>query len=551
MSLRSKLGWAWRRLRRGNAFAPAPTGYRPVKVVLGRRRAARALGRVRGNDLVLVAPDVVLTAAQVDVLQTAAYAADDHARGAVCARELEADGTVRSVGLFRDPNVPDALGERYRGRPGDDGAANAMVPVLAASGACLYLRRDAIEAASGLDPSASPADACLRLWRGGRRVVAWPELSVIRTAPSTPPALGREWERWLDDRDVRTDVGRLRIVYVTQDTGIGGGHRVVFEHCNGLAARGHDVELWSLRGPPDWFDLQVPVRTFDGYGPLETALEPVHAIKVATWWETLRPVWLASVRHGIGAAFVQDIETSYYPDDEWHWGTILASYREELRTVTTSGWNRERLAALGLRAEAVPPGVDRDRFRELPAVSRRPDRIVALGRSQPLKNLPLTLAAAARVRDAELVLFGSEPELAREHGVAYVDRPSDEEVNRLLNEATVFVQTSHHEGFCLPPLEAMAAGCPVVCTDAHGNRDYCVDGTNCLIPAPTPDAVAAAIERVLSDDALRARLVAGGRETAAAYGWAERIEALERFYAQITATTLHPHVDRHPAADRG
>ena len=38
----------------------------------------------------------------------------------------------------------------------------------------------------------------------------------------------------------------------------------------------------------------------------------------------------------------------------------------------------------------------------------------------------------------------------------------------------MFVQTSRHEGFCLPPLEAMAAGAPVVCTDAHGNRDFCV-----------------------------------------------------------------------------
>jgi hypothetical protein len=46
-------------------------------------------------------------------------------------------------------------------------------------------------------------------------------------------------------------------------------------------------------------------------------------------------------------------------------------------------------------------------------------------------------------------------------------------------------------------------------------------------------------------------LVAGGRETAAAYRWEERIEALERFYAQTATTTLHPHVDRHPAADRG
>ncbi len=55
----------------------------------------------------------------------------------------------------------------------------------------------------------------------------------------------------------------------------------------------------------------------------------------------------------------------------------------------------------------------------------------------------------------------------------YVDAPDDEQVSELFNQATVFVQTSTHEGFALPPLEAMATGAAVVCTDAHGNRDFC------------------------------------------------------------------------------
>jgi glycosyltransferase involved in cell wall biosynthesis len=58
---------------------------------------------------------------------------------------------------------------------------------------------------------------------------------------------------------------------------------------------------------------------------------------------------------------------------------------------------------------------------------------------------------------------------------------ANQEVNELYNKATLFVQTSRHEGFCLPILEAMAAGCPVICTDAHGNRDFSFDGKNCLM----------------------------------------------------------------------
>ena len=52
----------------------------------------------------------------------------------------------------------------------------------------------------------------------------------------------------------------LRIVYVTQDTGVGGGHRVVFEQLNRLAERGHDGRASTRSRPPDWFDLKRPGR---------------------------------------------------------------------------------------------------------------------------------------------------------------------------------------------------------------------------------------------------------------------------------------------------
>ena len=69
----------------------------------------------------------------------------------------------------------------------------------------------------------------------------------------------------------------------------------------------------------------------------------------------------------------------------------------------------------------------------------------------------------------------------------------------------------------------------MVCTDANGNRDFCVHEQNCLMVDPDPAAVAAGIERVLGDPALRERLVAGGLETVKEYAWERRIEQLERF----------------------
>jgi glycosyltransferase involved in cell wall biosynthesis len=206
--------------------------------------------------------------------------------------------------------------------------------------------------------------------------------------------------------------------------------------------------------------------------------------------------------------------------------------------MTVSSWNRQRLRELGLDAVLIPPGIDSASFRPLADVHARPDMVLALGRSNPLKNLPLTEAAWRGLRKPrpELCLFGIEPQLAvGQPGVRYVTAPSDEEVNRLLNEATVFVQTSTHEGFCLPALEAMATGCAVVCTDAHGNADFCEHERNCLVPKPSRRAVRRALQRILDDPGLRARLGRAGIATAADYAWPQRIDALERFFNELAA----------------
>ena len=169
---------------------------------------------------------------------------------------------------------------------------------------------------------------------------------------------------------------------------MGGGHRDIFEHLNRLSARGHEVSLYTLGDPPDWFPLRVPVHTFADYDELARALAEIEAIKVATWWMTAAPVWRASVVRGIPVYFVQDIETSYYPDHEHARHAVLDSYRPEFRYMTISSWNRERLRELGLDAELIPPGIDLETFSPRADVARREDMVLALGRSNPLKNLP-------------------------------------------------------------------------------------------------------------------------------------------------------------------
>ena len=172
-------------------------------------------------------------------------------------------------------------------------------------------------------------DLCLRAWQAGFSVLYWPDgrARALESVTRGTSVGERErasqrvfWERWGEFFDARARArrhdGALRVIYVTEDTGVGGGHRDIFEHLNRLPStrsRGRAVD--ARRASRTGSSCTCPVRSFEDYEELVAALAPVEAIKVATWWNTAAPVWQASVLHGIPVYFVQDIETSYYPDN--------------------------------------------------------------------------------------------------------------------------------------------------------------------------------------------------------------------------------------------
>ena len=97
--------------------------------------------------------------------------------------------------------------------------------------------------------------------------------------------------------------------------------------------------------------------------------------------------------------------------------------------------------------------------------------------------------------------------------------------------ADALVFPSRLEGFGLPVLEAMAAGCPVVCSDASSLPE--VGGEAALYFAPDdPVAAAAHLRRLLTDEAFRRERVALGRVRAAGFGWETHYDVLTQIYRQ-------------------
>jgi alpha-1,3-rhamnosyl/mannosyltransferase len=106
----------------------------------------------------------------------------------------------------------------------------------------------------------------------------------------------------------------------------------------------------------------------------------------------------------------------------------------------------------------------------------------------------------------------------------------------LLQEAAVLAYPSVYEGFGFPPLQAMAAGVPVVATRAGSLPEVLGDGA-LLVEVGDTDALAQAVGSVLDDPTLHQRLVAAGTARAASFSWGRCGDELARLYRDVARGT--------------
>ncbi len=117
------------------------------------------------------------------------------------------------------------------------------------------------------------------------------------------------------------------------------------------------------------------------------------------------------------------------------------------------------------------------------------------------------------------------------HFLGFVD---DEDLPALYTLADVFAYPTFYEGFGFPPLEAMACGTPVLSSDNSSLPEVVGDG-GILLPANDVDAWADALQKILSDDALRSRLIEKGYTQSAKFTWEKSAQHLVRIYRTLMA----------------
>jgi glycosyltransferase involved in cell wall biosynthesis len=158
--------------------------------------------------------------------------------------------------------------------------------------------------------------------------------------------------------------------------------------------------------------------------------------------------------------------------------------------------------------------------------------ILSVGSLEPRKNLSGLLQAFGQMKsrwgkEFKLVLAGLQGwenktiwEQIQQLGddVLYLGYVPITELGKLYNLASLFVYPSFYEGFGLPPLEAMACGCPVVVSNAASLPEVCGEAAHYVNPYEV-ESIAAGIEKVLRDDAYRKDLIGKGLARTEQFTW--------------------------------
>lgn len=209
----------------------------------------------------------------------------------------------------------------------------------------------------------------------------------------------------------------------------------------------------------------------------------------------------------------------------------------------------------GVNTEEVY-AVDKARARELLHLPAQDKILLQLGRMVPRKGVDNVIEALARLNmdDVKLIIVGSnvpaasgesDPELERlrtlaqekgvEDRIIFAGQRTRHELKHYYSAADIFITTPWYEPFGITPLESMACGTPVIGSEVGGIKYSVADErTGLLVPPKDPAALAAAIFKLLQDEALRQELGSNAlKRIHALFTWECIAQKLKHLYQLI------------------
>ncbi len=233
--------------------------------------------------------------------------------------------------------------------------------------------------------------------------------------------------------------------------------------------------------------------------------------------------------------------------------SVRMALRSAQRIITSSWRSRDDIARVyGVPASRIDVvyGATDERFRPTEPESvaavraryRLPETFaLCVTSDKPHKNVDTLVEAwrlltTGRRKDAPWLILAGH----RRRGLLAFDHPhirdlgpiAEADLPALYASATLFVYPSRYEGFGLPPLEAMACGTPAICSRAGSLPEVAGDAA-LLVDPDDPQALAAAIDRVLADPTLRASMRTASLERAASFSWRRAAQETLAVYERV------------------
>jgi starch synthase len=332
-----------------------------------------------------------------------------------------------------------------------------------------------------------------------------------------------------------------------------------------------------VRGYTPWERLKADKGGEPRFAPaLETlsvglamARDPVDAdvAHAHTWYADMAGLWIRTLHRIPLVVTLHSMEPLRpWKADQLGSGYLLSSWIEKTtveaadRVIAVSNKMREDILAHfqtdPARVVVIHNGIDPDRFRRtderqhLDRLGVTSPYILFVGRITDQKGIfHLIEAARSLPAGVQVVLCASAPDtpeieerlrrvVATLPNVLWINEMVKHDVvTQLYSHAAVFCCPSVYEPFGIINLEAMACETPVVASAVGGILEVVVDGeTGILVPPAKPDALAAALTRLLNDPETRRRMGQAGRKRVEAqFSWASVAERTERVYADAIA----------------
>lgn len=220
-------------------------------------------------------------------------------------------------------------------------------------------------------------------------------------------------------------------------------------------------------------------------------------------------------------------------------------YRRALYFPLRNGGKVERIPGVGLALEKLECKAEQHtEFRVKYGIQTGCFYILTAGELNQNKNQQTLIRAVAilKKKQIHLGICGEGPlkeylgQLAKELGVAeqvsFLGYRND--LQELLIAADVFAFPSHREGFAIAPLEALAAGLPLITSERRDSREYIKHGENGLVcKKNTPEEYAEAIRLLLEHSDLRKCLSEAGKKTARQYALPETARIMQGIYSNL------------------